>query len=221
MAKIPFSIDYRPQIESEEYKVVTADGRPARIISWDKKVFGGHTEIVALVPTPRGDTETVQLYCPNGTLVASSWNEKFKLFIVTPEQELTKFEKVLNDLIWSIGMGEVVYNNDAIKETAAKLLNIARKQLVEEQYTSDPRKTDLYKLGKAEALKDLPRWRHSLPELGRRYVILFNNGGIVESTDFRENGRFYYEDGESYPDVAYNAVNWMYLEDLLKLPKED
>lgn len=35
MAKIPFSIDYRPQIESGEYKVETRDDRPVRIICWD------------------------------------------------------------------------------------------------------------------------------------------------------------------------------------------
>ena len=35
MAKIPFSIDYGPQIESGEYKVETRDDRPVRIICWD------------------------------------------------------------------------------------------------------------------------------------------------------------------------------------------
>lgn len=95
--KIPFDIKYRPQIESGEYKVVTGDDRPVRIISWDKKVYGGRTEIVALVHTSQGDTESVQLYCPDGTLIASNWNEKFKLFIVTPEPELTEFEKCLLD----------------------------------------------------------------------------------------------------------------------------
>lgn len=85
--KIPFDIKFRPQIESGEYKVVTGDDRPVRIISWDKKLCGGRYEIVALVPTPQGDTETVQLYSTEGILITSSYNEKFKLFIITPEPE--------------------------------------------------------------------------------------------------------------------------------------
>lgn len=91
--KIPFDIKFRPQIESGEYKVVTGDNRPVRIISWDKRVVGGRIEIVCLVPASQGDTDTVQLYYPDGTLI-SGWSEKFKLFIITPEPELTDFDKI-------------------------------------------------------------------------------------------------------------------------------
>ena len=86
--KVHFDIKFRPQIESGEYKVVTGDDRPVRIISWDRKIIGGRYEIVALVPALQGDTEIVQLYHPDGTLITADWNEKLKLFIVTPEPEL-------------------------------------------------------------------------------------------------------------------------------------
>lgn len=107
MAKIPFSIDYRPQIESGEYKVVTGDDRPVRIISWDKKTYGGRTDIVALVPTSQGDTETVQLYSPDGTLISYSSNEKFKLFIIIPEPELTEFENGIKRGFLCAGLEDV------------------------------------------------------------------------------------------------------------------
>ena len=35
MTKIPFSIAYRPQVESGEYKVVTREDCPIDIIKWD------------------------------------------------------------------------------------------------------------------------------------------------------------------------------------------
>ena len=78
---------------------------------------------------------------------------------------------------------------------------------------------------KAAALKDLPRWKISLPEPGKRYVLLFNGGSIVESRDYRR-GNFYYEDGEQYKNIEYNpkCVRWMYAEELYQLPggfKED
>lgn len=169
MAKIPFSIDYRPQIESGEYKVVTGDDRPVRIISWDKKGFGGRTEIVGLVPTPQGDTETVQLYCPDGTLIASS-SEKFKLYIVTPEPELSEFEKALLNEFENIWEGPVP--KERAKQSATKLLNLARKEIeseIKEQVVHDywRHTADLQiqakKEGYNEALKELPRWKKCDP----------------------------------------------------------
>lgn len=78
---------------------------------------------------------------------------------------------------------------------------------------------------RAAAMKDLPRWKISLPEPGKRYVLLFNGGSIVESRDYRR-GNFYYEDGEQYKNIEYNpkCVRWMYAEELYQLPggfKED
>lgn len=138
MSKIPFGIKFRPQIESGEYKVVTGDDRQVRIISWDKKVFGGRYEIVALVPTTQGDTEAVQLYCPDGTLISSNWNEKFKLFIVTPEEEMTDFEAGLFSAFsdgWQQYLnGEEVDMEQWAKEHSEELLSIAREQLIKDGY---------------------------------------------------------------------------------------
>jgi hypothetical protein len=125
--KFPFDIKYRPQIESGEYKVVTGDDRPVRIISWDKKVYGDRYEIVALVPTSQGDTETVQLYCPDGALLASYLNEKFKLFIITPDPELTEFETGIKRGFLCAGLEDVP--TGIIKDTAKDILELAKKEL--------------------------------------------------------------------------------------------
>lgn len=154
--KIPFDITKRPQIESGEYKVEIRDGRPARILCWDKVDECGQY-IVALVQyTP--EHEDIISVCEDG-IYKGTYGHGYDLFIITPGPELNEFEQAVKDLCWKIGMGEVVYKDDIIKKTAAELLDLARKELIEEQYTSDPRKTDLYKLGKAEALKDLPKWK--------------------------------------------------------------
>lgn len=137
--KISFDIKFRPQIESGEYKVVTGDDRAVRIISWDKKTYGGRTDIVALVPTSNGDTEVVQLYSPDGTLISSSYNEKFKLFIITPEPNLTEFEMnlrrcIVEHLTTHIKDGNgsemsstVFIDDDTAKEIAEDVLELVKR----------------------------------------------------------------------------------------------
>ena len=156
MAKIPFSIEHREKIESGEYKVVTGDDRPVRIISWDKMTYGGRYDIVALVPTSQGDTDTVQLYCPDGTLLSSNMNEKFKLFILTPEPELTEFEADV--MVILLEFVEEVDAND-LKRISKDLLDLATEELKKTFVLlhKDDYQT-AFDLGKAEALKDLPRW---------------------------------------------------------------
>lgn len=154
--KIPFDIKFRPQIESGEYKVVTGDDRPVRIISWDKKVYGGRYEIVALVPTSQGDTETVQLYCPDGTLLSSSYNEKFKLFIVTPEPELTEFEKLFSELIADVHGAIVPLNMDEVKESCQKLMELAKKELC----NRCSKCLDEYWRGRKEAMEEVSKGFH-------------------------------------------------------------
>lgn len=152
--KIPFDIKFRQQIESGEYKVVTGDDRPVRIISWDKKVFGGRTEIVALVPTTQGDTEAVQLYCPDGTLIASNWNKNYKLFIVTPPRELTAFEKELSEVVGFAISASVSEPNVPINEFARiyapKLLELAKKELCKDCAAN----LEGYIKGRQDALKE-------------------------------------------------------------------
>ena len=203
MAKIPFSIDYKPQIESGEYKVVTGDNRLVRIISWDKKVFGGRFEIVALVPTPQGDTETVQLYCPDGTLLASNWNEKFKLFIITPEPKLTYWQKFISGCLQKYGLLDCGAADRIAKECSVELLELATKELAP---TFGAEYMNGYEDGinydRAKALKDLPRWR----KIGR-------GSNYSSNTEFIINGR-YLEMTDTLNDVYEVALS-----ELEKLPE--
>lgn len=188
MAKIPFDIKYRPQIEAGEYKVETRSGNTARVVCWDRVGI----QLVVLI----GKDEDVLTYNLDGT-TGQQMQLPSDLFIVTPEEELTEFEKKLWEVLKSEGspIGPIEKFTDADKDVfhsyAAKLLAIARKELepeilerLEEAYKNQDEvvyengKRD----GKAEALKDLPRWekiafRGTLPDASK---ILFHDGYYLE-----------------------------------------
>lgn len=84
MAKIPFDIKYRPQIESGEYKVETRDGRPARIICWDK--IADDYPLVALILGKA--CEIIYTYTTNGKIGYGGTGSNGDLFLITPEPEL-------------------------------------------------------------------------------------------------------------------------------------
>lgn len=96
--KIPFDIKYRPQIESGEYKVVTRDGSPVRIICWDRKSAGDGQPIVALVEN--GHYENSIWVEENGVYKGTMGHE-YDLFITTPEPELAESEdeRIRKDMI--------------------------------------------------------------------------------------------------------------------------
>lgn len=181
--KIPFSIKYRPQIESGEYKVVTTKEQSVRIICWDRSTT--YWKIVALVLAPDGKTENPFTYDVNGNESDGCLhNHELDLFIITPEPELSKFEKALEVFLMNADSSEETFHEE-VKKHAAELLAIARDQFIKDGYVIEKKafhdavekvapevmkevsdKVDMeealrleYEKGKAEALKDLPTWR--------------------------------------------------------------
>ena len=90
MAKIPFDIKYRPQIESGEYKLITRQGGYAEILKWD---LLGDRHILAVVETEYD--ESPFKYWPDGHIV-SGINENYDLFIITPDPEM--YRKNMNPI---------------------------------------------------------------------------------------------------------------------------
>lgn len=237
MAKIPFDVKYKPQIESGEYKVETREGRPVRIICWDKKSekkYGYH--IVALIEFgPQNEESTYYTIDGKGRLK----DKEPDLFIVTPEPELTEFEKKLSDVVAyaiSLSVAEPKKStSEFVKEYAAELLELARKEFVKQGYVIEIKafhdavkrvnpevKNDVsanidlanfvhdlgerypevsfakltriakaaYDYGKAEALKDLPRWRIELGEMElAAYGIIGRGVASQENPRVYLNGR--------------------------------
>lgn len=163
MAKIPFDVKFRPQIESGEYKVETRDGKPVRIICWDRAPkFGDSFDLTLCVLIPQDNGEGVYYYNHSGKSRLD--RERFDLFIITPEPELSEFEMAIHRRL-NLVNGENLLATELLEETkgmAAELLDLARKELIKEGTSKNEMGTMLYDAGfedgKEEALKDLPRW---------------------------------------------------------------
>lgn len=165
MARIPFDLKWKPQIESGEYKVETRSGLPARIVCWDRKTKD--MEIIALVYDEHieEDNEDIAEVALNGKMFPRGKNHDYDLFIVTPEEELTEFEKAIKEMMRSY----VKTPDEVIKKTAAKLLDLATKEIghkwtIRQESYQDGYINGLHD-GKAEALKDFPRWRKFEPSI--------------------------------------------------------
>ena len=222
MAKIPFDIRFRPQIESGEYKVETRDGRDARIICWDSKAKDARFDtrpIIALVTTPIPELESL-IQCGENGILYKYAQDRRDLFIVTPEEELTEFEKKLREVLKSEGspIGPIEKFTNADKEVfhsyAAELLSLARKQLqpeidaeIEKAYkTADEVQ---YRKGREDALKNFPRWKKA-----KEYMKLGPND-FVFTLD---------SDGKCSPywDTEVEEGQFYITEsDIENLPKED
>ena len=216
MTKIPFTLE--AWLKDKSQKVETRNGRPVHYIGLD-----------------RAGWQVFEIFRTNGTSEYRTYHDSYMycgpeestydLFIVTPEPELTEWEKTVKDRLWRTLEYSETFRKDEYKwvqELAAELLAIARKELENEAPSiihAQSFNAGL-KHGKEEALKNLPRWKRSKPESGRNYVLMFKGGSVLNTTDFRKDGKFYYEDGESYNDIHYNdsCVMWMYLDELLQLP---
>lgn len=208
-----FDIKYRPQIESGEYKVETATGKQVRIICWDKKSDMNKKKIVALLDD--GNFEHVEYYTEQGTVYEKAPTGG-DLFLITPEPEPSEFEQeicTISNLCLNLEMV------DEIKRAAAELLAIARKEL-EPEFEAEIEKAYknadevMYRKGKEDALKDLPRWRFGF------------NVCEVEGED-RSHPEISYYDSERkqlvcVPTDKYTA-KVLLLKELKKLPgfKED
>jgi len=132
MAKIPFSIEHREKIESGEYKVETKNGRPIRVLAWDLPCDFP----IATAEFTEDNRVIVESYSVDGWV---GYGEKENnLVIVTPEPELTPFEKKLIqfsdernsmecDNISEDREEEILANH--LHRKAAELLDLAREQL--------------------------------------------------------------------------------------------
>jgi len=160
--KIPFDIKYRPQIESGEYKVETRDGRPVRVLCWDRAAKEDQPKDLKLcVLVPEDGGEAIYYYYSDGT----KWVKDacFDLFIVTPEEELTEFETRLFE-IRHIAKRDMYSEQEwqTLRNESAELLAIARKEFAKEyKGGSEANEKTIsaycsgYETGKAEALKEI------------------------------------------------------------------
>ena len=214
MARIPFDIKYRPHIENGEYKVVTERGFPVKVMDWEyNDRIGGKGIAIKIIES---DGDRAMLYTYEGKRAPIfQVEDRSDLFIITPEPELSEFEKELESF-YNHHLQVCTYDNqgtieDSLHDGASKLLAIARKELLEEQYTSDPHKTDLYKLGKSETLKSLPRWKKADRDIISNtieFAVPYTNDG-GDHADWVE---------VIVTNVVHKGENYFEISELEKLP---
>lgn len=136
MARIPFDIKYRKEIESGEYTLETQDGQhTVRIICWDAQGSQRNDDIIGLQKGALG-AENIQRYDFSGHLIADSAHIGRKdLVIVTPEPELTEFEQALQTALFNARRIQYVDDiENSIHDTAKTLLDIAKNELQKDDY---------------------------------------------------------------------------------------
>ena len=187
MTKIPFDIKYRPQIESGEYELRTADGaHSVRIICWDAEGSQRNDDIIGLEKGALG-AENIQRYDYTGHLIADSARRNNKDLVIIAKPELTEFEKKVIDIIVGVETGEIMPNEgERVKDMAiryaADLLSLAKKELTDalQLQFDDDINNAYYKGkadGKAEAFEDLPKWKISnAPPMNFPSIMMGENG---------------------------------------------
>lgn len=133
MAKIPFTLE--KWLKDKSQRVETRDGRIVHNI-WRVKeptyTNNRKAEVCALID----GEEDALVFFEGGRYLPTTrdTDSPFDLFIVTPELELTEFEEHLKRLLdFSVTLG-FPYEIDCIKSEAAELLDLSRKEFVEQGY---------------------------------------------------------------------------------------
>lgn len=214
--KIPFTLD--AWLADKSQKVETRSGKNVRIICWDK--IG--VPIVALV----GDADDIVTYNRDGT-TGQQMQLPSDLFIIIPEPELSEFEDRLRIICENAVEEAHLFphrtSEDFAKKHSAELLDLARKEIMDgwskglrdTQDLSGKAYSEGYILGldkgKAEALKDLPRWRYKKSGTGLilHDCLVLNKYGCISKSP----------SGALLSDVW--TLEYDELTKLPKLPKED
>jgi len=192
MAKIPFDIKYRPQIESGKYMVVDNYDNPVRIICWDAS---NSFPIIYLDgqgnPFARHIDGTTDYR--NGPML----DYKQDLFVITVPELITDFEKELGGIAqaWVDKRAELTI--ECIKVHAERLLKVARKELqleinaeIDKAYKNSDK--EQYRRGKEDALKELycgrEDYKEAISEKIRNMVSkLFNGKDDITSKRFADD----------------------------------
>lgn len=180
-------------LKDKSRKICTRDGRPVRIVCWDKL---GDYPIIGCIKYS-DDYEDFETYNIDGSKYSFNREDPNDLFFADEEEELTEFEKVVDNII----NYPHFQDEQAVKQFSKTLLDLARKELEKDIYDNGCRMG--YDIGKQDALKSLPKWKKIPHGISRKELLDMMHKHIV---------------------LAFNdCVDYYYLDesDLRKLPKEE
>lgn len=192
-------------LKDKSQKVETRDGHPVKLLpinSHNARPIIGEFEM---------NGKTVYISTDeNGSWTEGNGENQFDLFIVTSEPELSEFEDALKDCV-NMRMPENPMTDEGARNNATILRAIAFKEFKENEASHmkelvEQKEKEVYERGKAEAMKNLPRWT-------KHFKIGTNEFALEFHDDMLRN---------RYGLIIYNGYE-IRLSDLLKLPgfKED
>ena len=153
--KIPFDIKYKQDILDGKVKVVTRDNASVEIIRWDAK--NEKYPLIGIVNCE--DNEQPNSWTLEGATVFGGWDNGQDLFLLTPDQDLTEFEKCFIKEIEEVHGAVVPVDMEAVKESCGKLLELAKKKIADHYKVSSNYDGLAYAMGREEAMKGFPRWK--------------------------------------------------------------
>lgn len=218
-------------IKDKSRKLVTRDGRPARVICWDRKSLPNRLPIIVLEEW--NDTECVSFVSNYGRADLSGMNNPHDIFFADEgNTELTEFEKAVEKTIpYKIPI-------DTLKSTSQQLLDIARKEIEAEKSEFKPKFTYNEK-DYSELANKLIEFRNNTPLCSVSYrggdgreIILHYEKEILDLArkeilkDFPKWKDSWSTDDNTKPQIIGGCLvvgdNLIHISDLVdKLPKEE
>lgn len=149
MKKIPF--DLTKWLSDKSQKVVTRDDCPVEILKWDYNGRYDATKPVLCI-IQRDGYDLCRSVGADGMLYYSHESCDDLFFVTEDEPELTEFEESFAAMVdsWCEGSGKVYDHINGMKDDAARLLSIARKQIEAERLADDSKTMDLPKWKKVK-----------------------------------------------------------------------
>ena len=202
MAKIPFDIKFRPQIESGEYKVVNSYGEPVRIICWDARIdFPNGIRPIISLQLIDGKYEVVSDHLKNGKIYSFK-DAPADLFIVTPDEEPRKFKIKVSEFAEAYNLAATDFNSEEYKacdgnlqliidKYATALLDLAREQFIKDGYIIEKKAFhDAVEKVPPEVMKEVSDNVDKENELAKKHLEGYINGRedtLREMKDFIES----------------------------------
>ena len=159
--------DLQDWLKDKSQKVETRDGRPVKIIYWEAK---GPAPIIGLFTTDDGCETTTEAHSDGRWSDDESYESDYDLFLVTPEPEMSEFEESIFKLLRQYKECDIPLTPENIKADASMLWQDFEKYffyLYGKEGEGDSALRSFYYRGladgRAEALKDLPRWKKCNP----------------------------------------------------------
>ena len=168
-------------LKNPERKVVTGSGSEAAIIFTKANK---EWPVVALI-NDSVESGMAWQFSENGESMPDNDGSIYYggLFFADEEEPLTEFEKALKELCITTRDWNNTWETPALRQNANHLLELAKKQLDSEYdgkamlYLAEKQYERGKEDGKAEAIKDLPKWKKTKPERG----IAFGCGPWIPS----------------------------------------